>query len=196
MEELNPIIHHGLLGLCYLVLAAFILMAIKSPWFKGVIDKFTVNMEAKMILDKEKYHLIKNVTLPTEDGITQIDHIIVSEFGVFVVEIKNMKGWIFGDASQETWTQKFHKHAIKFQNPLHQNAKHTKTLQALLGLSDTQLFSVIVFVGHVTFKTDMPENVTYRRGYLRFINSKQTPVLTDIQVNDAVVKIKAGKLTL
>lgn len=193
-EELIPIIHYGIAGIFYVVLAVFILFIIKSPWFKGIVGKFTVNIEAKMILDKEKYHLIKNVTLPTEDGTTQIDHIIVSEFGVFVVEIKNMKGWIFGGPSQETWTQKFHKQSIKFQNPLHQNCKHTKTLQALLGLSDRQLFSVIVFVGDSTFKTDMPENVVYGRGYVRFINSKNTPVLTDSQVKDAVIKIKTGGL--
>lgn len=195
MEKLYPIIHHGILGFCYLVLAAIIVTIIKSPWFKGIIGKLSLNIGAKMILDKEKHHLIKNVTLPTEDGTTQIDHIIVSEFGVFVVEIKNMKGWIFGGPSQETWTQKYHKQSIKFQNPLHQNYKHTKTLQTLLGLSDTQLFSVIVFVGDVTFKTDMPENVTYGREYVRFINSKNTPILTDSQVKEAIVKIKTGKLT-
>jgi hypothetical protein len=34
---------------------------------------------------------VKNVTLPTEDGgTTQIDHIIVSTYGVFVVETKKI----------------------------------------------------------------------------------------------------------
>lgn len=67
----------------------------KSPWFKGIIGEFIVNLSAKLFMDKKQYHLIKNVTLPTEDGSTQIDHIIVSKYGVFVVETKNMKGWIF-----------------------------------------------------------------------------------------------------
>ena len=52
-------------------------------------------------LPKEDYHLIKNITLPTGDGTTQIDHILVSRFGVFVIETKNMKGWIFGSAHQK-----------------------------------------------------------------------------------------------
>jgi len=59
-----------------------------------------VNLSARHFLDKSRYHLIKNVTLPTEDGTTQIDHILISEFGVFVVETKNMKGWTFGSATQ------------------------------------------------------------------------------------------------
>jgi len=181
--------------LSYLIPLAIFAAVIKSPWFKGVVGEFIVNIGAKLFLDKEKYHLIKNVTLPTEDGTTQIDHIIVSKFGVFVVETKNMKGWIFGSPNQKTWTQKIYKHSSKFQNPLHQNYKHTKTLQSLLELSDAQLFSVIVFVGDSTFKTDMPENVTYGKGYIRFIKSKNIPVLTDSQVKDVTEKIKTGRLT-
>jgi restriction system protein len=68
--------------------------------------EFLVNTAARLFLPKDEYHLIKNVTLPTDDGTTQIDHIIVSRYGVFVIETKNMKGWIFGSANQRTWTQK------------------------------------------------------------------------------------------
>jgi|TARA_A200000159_G_scaffold38471_1_gene34845 restriction system protein len=99
------------------------------------------------MLNPNTYHLIKNVTLPTDDGSTQIDHIIVSKFGVFVVETKNMKGWIFGNPKQRMWTQKLYKHSSKFQNPLHQNYKHVQTLVSVLGLNDDQVHSVIVFVG-------------------------------------------------
>ena len=126
-----------------LILAALF----KSAWFKGVIGEFIVNVASKLMLDKKEYRLIKNVTLPTEDGTTQIDHVIVSKYGIFVVETKNMKGWIFGDPKQSTWTQKIFKHTSKFQNPLHQNFKHVKTMEALLDLSDQQIHSLIVFVG-------------------------------------------------
>jgi len=47
-----------------------------------------------LFLPKEQYTVLHNITLPTDDGTTQIDHIVVSRFGVFVVETKNMKGWI------------------------------------------------------------------------------------------------------
>ena len=89
--------------LWFLLLPIVIIAAIlKTPWFKGIFGEFIINLSAKLFLDKEQYHLIKNVTLPTEDGSTQIDHIIVSKYGVFVVETKNMKGWIFGSPNQKT----------------------------------------------------------------------------------------------
>ena len=86
----------GAFAQVWYLLPLFIVVAIiKSAWFKGVIGELLVNFLLSKFLDKEQYHLIKNVTLPTDDGTTQIDHIVVSQFGVFVIETKNMKGWIF-----------------------------------------------------------------------------------------------------
>ncbi|MBL4760831.1 MAG: NERD domain-containing protein [Mariprofundaceae bacterium] len=181
--HITPFINQ-LLGMLYYLIPIIVLIALlKSSWFKGVLGEFIVNILAKMMLDKNDYHLIKNVTLPTPDGTTQIDHIIVSKYGVFVIETKNMKGWIFGSAKQKVWTQKIFKHSSKFQNPLHQNYKHVKTLAALLHLNDYQIHSLIVFIGDATFKTDMPENVTYGGDYIRFIKSKKRPVLSTSDVN-------------
>ena len=178
-----------------LILIAILAAILNSPWFKGMTGEFIVNILAKLMLNKDEYHLIKNVMVPTEDGTTQIDHIIVSKYGIFVVETKNMKGWIFGNQNQNIWTQKIYKHSIKFQNPLYQNYKHVKTIQSLLGLNDQQVHSVVVFVGESTFKTEMPENVTYGFGYIRFIKSKSKPVLVKSEVDEIVRKIEEGRLT-
>jgi restriction system protein len=175
------------------LMGAFI-MFLKTAWFKGIAGEFFINLRFSLSLDKEKYHLIKNVTLPTENGTTQIDHIIVSEFGVFVIETKNMKGWIFGSQNQKTWTQKIYKKSYQFQNPLHQNYKHLKTLQSLLSLRNDQIFSVVAFVGGCTFKTEMPENVTKGKNCIRFIKSKYIPVLTQQEANTIYDKICSGRL--
>ena len=193
--DFTPIINQLMGTLWYLIPFVVLAVVFKSAWFKGVAGEFIVNLSAKLFLDKEKYHLIKNVTLPTEDGSTQIDHIIVSEYGIFVVETKNMKGWIFGNPNQKTWTQKIYKHSSKFQNPLHQNYKHVKTLKSLFGLNEQKVFSLVVFVGESKFKTKMPENVTYGRGYIRFIKSKTQPVLTASEVLEITHKIETGRLT-
>lgn len=191
--DFSPIFQ-SLLSFWFLIPLFIVAAVVKSAWFKGVFGEFIVNIFAKWKLDKDVYHLIKNVTLPTEDGTTQIDHVIVSVFGVFVVETKNLKGWIFGSANQKMWTQQIFKHKNKFQNPLHQNYKHSKTLQSLLSLEDNQLHSVVVFIGDSTFKTDMPDNVTYGMGYVRYILSKTEKVLDLRQVLDITQTIESGRL--
>lgn len=167
-----------------------VLLIIRTPWFKGVFGEWQVNLLFRLFLPKDRYHLLKDVTLPTEDGTTQIDHILVSRYGVFVIETKNMKGWIFGSAGQRQWTQKLYKKSFKFQNPLHQNYKHLKTLESALELKPDILFSVIIFIGDSHFKTPMPENVTYAGGGIRFIKSKTEALLSEKQVRDIVFFIE------
>ena len=149
------------------------------------------------------YHLIKNVTLPTfsddkEHGTTQIEHIIVSKYDIFVVETKNMKGWIFGSANQKQWTQKIFKHTSKFQNPLNQNYKHLKTLEDLLltGYKAKKdcIFSVITFIGDSTFKTKMPDNLRFSRGGIEHIKSKRDVAFSKDEVADIIEHIGSGRL--
>lgn len=192
--DLTPLFKPLITMLWYLLPLLVLATLLKSAWFKGAVGEFMVNLAAKWLLDSKAYHLIKNVTLPTEEGTTQIDHIIVSPYGIFVVETKNMKGWIFGNERQKTWTQKIYKHTQKFQNPLHQNYKHVKTIEALLGLKPEQIHSVVVFVGDSTFKTDMPKNVTHGLGYIRYIKSKRDVLLSDDEVATVIEKINSGRL--
>lgn len=49
-----------------------------------------------------------------------------------MVETKNMKGWIFGDENQKSWTQKIFKQSNELQNPLHQNCKHVKYVKQII----------------------------------------------------------------
>lgn len=174
----------------------FIIIAIvfKSSWLKGVLGEFIVNRILSSLPSGE-YTLIKNVTLPTEDGTTQLDHIVLSRYGVFVVETKNMKGWIFGGEKQSHWTQKIYKHSVKFQNPLRQNYKHIKTLQFILGSSDHIVKSVVVFVGDSKFKSEMPPNVTYSSGCKPYISSFKNILLSDVEVSDYIKRIEEIKLT-
>lgn len=190
IQALDPVI--SMYG--WLIPLLILLSFLKTHFMKGVFGEFRVNLAARLFLDKQIYTLFKNVTLPTEDGTTQIDHVIVSRYGVFVIETKNMKGWIFGSPQQKIWTQKIYRHTTKFQNPLHQNFKHTQTLQTALELDPNKVFSVVVFVGDSTFKTVMPDNVVYTGGYIRYIKSKVQPILSDSDVLSICTKIQSGRL--
>ncbi|UTZ24703.1 nuclease-related domain-containing protein [Vibrio campbellii] len=183
----------------YLVPLLLIVSVFKSRWLKGVFGEFLVNRLLSKLPESD-YTLIKDVTLPTNDGTTQVDHIVVSRYGIFVVETKNMKGWIFGSARQKQWTQKIYRHSSKFQNPLHQNYKHIKALETLLGCSEEHLHSVIVFIGDSTFKTEMPPNVTYARGSIRHIQQFNDVVFSDKDyawLTESInqIKLKRGIIT-
>ncbi|WP_305819470.1 NERD domain-containing protein [Photobacterium leiognathi] len=183
----------------YLVPLLLIFCIFKSRWLKGIFGEFLVNRLLSKLPDSD-YTLIKDVTLPTNNGTTQVDHIVVSKYGIFVVETKNMKGWIFGSARQKQWTQKIYRHSSKFQNPMHQNYKHIKTLETLLDCSEEHLHSVIVFIGDSTFKTEMPPNVTYARGSIQYIQQFKEVVFSDkdyIRLVKSIdqIKLRRGLIT-
>nr|WP_086938258.1 NERD domain-containing protein [Thaumasiovibrio occultus] len=191
--DIGTLIIGGLLQVWYLVPLLLIVTLFKSRWFKGVCGEFLVNCLLSRLPESD-YRLIKDVTLPTDDGTTQVDHVLVSKFGIFVVETKNMKGWIFGSKSQKQWTQKIYRHSSKFQNPLHQNYKHVKTLESLLSIDIAYLHSVVIFIGDSTFKTTMPENVTYARGGLRYIKQFDQIVFSDAEYQSLIERINEVKL--
>ena len=193
--ELTPILISLVKTWWFLIPIVVLVAIVKTPWFKGLIGEAMVNLGLKIFLSKDKYYLIRNVILPTEDGTMQIDHIIVSRYGVFVIETKNMKGWIFGDPNQKTWTQKIYRNTNTFQNPLHQNYKHVKTLESVVGIDGRKIYSVVVFIGHSTFKTEMPDNVTYAGGLIRYIKSKTETLFSDAEVETIIDKIASGRVT-
>jgi len=170
-------------------------MFFKTPVGKGLIGEFLINLIAKIRLDNNKYHLLKNVTLPTQNGTTQIDHIIVSEYGIFVIETKNMRGWIFGSEKQKIWTQKIYNYTRKFQNPLHQNYKHIKTIQNILNIELDKIYSIVVFIGDSTFKTNMPDNVLLGSQYIRYIKSKKEKIISQEEVNKIIKILESKKFT-
>jgi hypothetical protein len=191
--EFPPIIKE-VFTLWWIIPILLIALVPTSPWFKGVLGETSVKFAAWLRLPSEAYHPIHNVTLPTPDGTTQIDHIFVSRFGIFVVETKNMKGWIFGGEMQAQWTQVLFGERYRFQNPLRQNYKHVKALEAALTVPPEIIHSVVVFAGNSRFKSPMPANVTSGSGYVTYIKSFREPVLSESDIQRVVSHIQSNRL--
>lgn len=161
---------------------------------KGAVGEAVGAIAAKVFLDTKVYHSLNNVTLATGNGTTQIDHIIVSRFGIFVIEAKNFQGWIFGGEGQPEWTQSLPGgKKYKFQNPLHQNYRHIKALAEFLGLPEDKFHSVIMFWGTSEFKTPMPPNVM-ANNYSSYIKSKTAVLFSDDEVTQMVDALQTGRM--
>ena len=161
-----------------LLTAIFILLPIllitwylRSAGFKGKVGESKVKVSGGLWLPSGTYHAIHDITLPTARGTTQIDHVYVSKFGIFVVETKNYQGWIFGSENQRQWTQVIYGDKFKLLNPLKQNYGHVRAVQAALNVAPEIIHSVVVFVGNSKFKTPMPPNVTKGRKFAKYIKS-------------------------
>ena len=196
MNQIFSVAFQGLFVYLGLALVFIVLVGVlRSPRFKGWRGERAVQRLIAQRLNPLVYVDLHNVTLPTVGGgSTQIDHLIFSPHGVFVLETKNYQGWIFGTEKQREWTQQIFKKRSKFQNPLRQNYKHTKTLQDLLGLESEHVHSVIAFVGDCEFKTEMPPQVTRGDGFVAYIQSFTKTVWAPEEMQALIDKLEAVRL--
>lgn len=186
----------------FVLLTIWLLVAIFRIRPKGVIGESKVRSKIGSLIKRENsdYHLFDNVILKTPDGTTQVDHVLISPYGIFVIETKNFKGWIFGGENQRQWTQSlkrkyrfrslFNQYTFQFKNPLHQNYKHVKAVQAFLGVEPKFVFNTVVFVGGSEFMTDMPENVMQLPDLLPYIKAHTQRILSDSKVVEFCQKLE------
>ena len=109
----------------------------------------------------ENYYVIDDLTIPTRNSTTQIDHVVVSVYGIFVIETKNYSGWIYGSNNTKKWKQCFPSKSNYFYNPIKQNWAHIYALSELLKL-DTQTFKpVVVFSDEINDIRKCARKITY-----------------------------------
>ena len=96
-------------------------------------------------LKKKDYIVINDLMLPSSNGRTsQIDHVVVSTRGIFVIETKNHAGRISGGEHAQYWQQHLSSQSRTFYNPLLQNRGHLRAIRRLLPKIDAELFSTMV----------------------------------------------------
>lgn len=143
------------------------------------------------------YHLMNHVTVQLKDGTTQIDHILVSRFGVFVIETKDYKGWIFANAKQANWTQVLFNAKFKFQNPILQNFRHVCAVRDLLDfLPSEAVKSAVVFTGDAEFKTEVPQGVFTLSGFVDYLHEQTSEVMSINRVQFCVGRLETARLAI
>ena len=138
-------------------------------------------------LDPNQFTVLRNMILPAKGGTTEIDAVVFSRFGIFVIEVKTWRGWVFGSERDRTWTVSYSRgRKKKYGNPLLQNYGHAKTLEEITGLPPEAFHPVVVFLGECEFKTPMPDNVIRLKDLEAHILSKREVALSETAVMRAI----------
>ena len=92
----------------------------KFRTLKGLVGEWRIRRLLRNLGDK--YAVYHNVYVRRADGkLTQVDHVIVSRYQVFVLKTKNYSGTIYGEESDTYWTQVLGQKERLFYNPILQN---------------------------------------------------------------------------
>ena len=175
-----------------LIVAIPILLKIYEPKIKGKIGETKVSLLLRS-LPSSQYKVLNDILIKNKSRSSQIDHIVVSTAGVFVIETKNYKGWIFGHEKSDNWTQVIFKQKFKLRNPINQAWGHINTLKTVLSdFEEIQYFPVVVFTGSATLKkitSTVPVIKTF--GLLRYISRiSKTKYLSSIEIDEIYGKLQ------
>ena len=147
-------------------------------------------------LPKEDYLVINDLLLQSGGYSTQIDHVVISVYGIFVIETKFYKGWIFCSENKEYWQQNIYRHKYQLRNPVWQNQGHIKAIRRVL--EDTgilPIYSIVAFSSQARLKGNRPTSVMYWRNIVPFIKGFSEPKMSKSYVNDIYEKLVAANVT-
>jgi len=180
----------------WVLLIILAIIKIKLPYLIGRFgEKFVTKKLLK--LDPAHYKVLDDLLLPFNGNLnaTQIDHIVVSNYGIFCIETKSYKGWIFGNANDKYWTQVIYKRKERFYNPLWQNYAHTKAIEELVKsrYPKARIFSFVIFPNAENEKLEISgtDSVGYARDIIRKIEDYKIQIFTDVE-RDEIYNILAS----
>lgn len=165
------------------VIALMVWLGINMPKIKGKMGEFNVSVILST-LPKDEYQVINDIIIPSKYGTTQIDHVVVSIYGIFVIETKNYKGLIYGGEDAETWTKNMWGNKYSLRNPLKQNYGHVKSLQAILNVPKEMFIPIVVFSNRAKLRVQTHETVINLWRLRCEIKNHKTPIIPSEQLID------------
>lgn len=167
----------------------------RAKGYEGEFQLFSHIMSSANI---NHFKVLMNLNIPSykkEGKSTEIDLLLITEYGVLVFEVKNYKGTIIGNEDFFTWRQTFKTVTSKeFSNPLMQNNYH---IDSLKNIYLTKYYSIVYFsseecdASNVMFRGEDYFVATHKT-IVDEINkiTKTPPVLSPDQIEELFDKLK------
>ena len=142
-------------------------------------------------LDCEDYRVYNDLLIRDGNYTTQVDHIIISRYGVFVLETKNIHGKVYGSGNSEYWKQYlpasgYKRHGFtqehQLRNPIWQNAGHIKTLRRLVFGNDIPVYGIVVFPTETDLYVNCEHPVLHMWDVVPFIKQYRDELLSAEQM--------------
>lgn len=173
------------------IILVVIVSKLNSPQYKG---KYGENVISQALKEIEGYNYVVNNIMLNDNGKSrQIDHIFVSEYGVFVIETKNYGGTIYGKEKSTEWKQYLNKKCFNFKNPIHQNYGHEEIVKKVLKSVTDKIYSLVVFTRRCELKVEVTSTVIYDNQLKNYIRNKGK-ILDISKVNEIYKVLMENKI--
>lgn len=198
----------NVIGTLFIILCMTIIFIIKlwlnNPTTIGKIGEKRI--KRKLAWLSNEYITFNDIYLQTGFGTSQIDHLIVSPYGIFIIETKNYKGIIVGSEQAEQWKQYLYggksfwgrkSKMYPLYNPIRQNKSHVNVIKSTLKkIGNFEIISIIVFPNNTILRTFTPNyHVTSSSNLRSIIKSYKNRCISDADINRIASKIESSIIT-
>lgn len=90
-----------------------------------------VTAEIESVKHEDDY-IFTNVKIPFNNSETECDNIIINNFGVFIIEVKNYSGSLSGNENDDEWVERKYFEEKSVKNPIKQVKRQIYILSKLL----------------------------------------------------------------
>ncbi len=198
----------GMIGLLVLALVAAFFAAghyLKSRENLKQVDALAAGLKGEVEVARQlsdgldnDYYVYNDITIRSGFRRAQLDHLVVGPCGVVVLETKNWRGRITGDAREKAWQQfRFSDSAPRrVSNPLLQNQRHAQVIIAYLkssGLPEVPVIPLLVFTARkatldiknlddsIVWPSDMCDHIRRLARVSAFDTARQDAVVNRLQ---------------
>lgn len=171
------------------VIAVLVLGLISLIFYRRIVGFFGES-HTKSALRKlpKEYIVLNNVNITANGYHNQIDHVVVSKYGIFCIETKQYNGYITGSKWDKNWVRHYGNRKSYCINPIRQNYGHVKGLCTILNLTENEVFNIVCIPSNAKLNIQDDGEVTRYDTLNRKILSYREVLIDDIE--EVVLNIK------
>ena len=190
-----------------LVIIVLIALFLRSPKGKGIIGEFRVSKILKKCALEFGGIELHDFMFRDERSSSQIDNMLLTQKALYVIEVKNYQGYIFGNEVNDEWTvtvkhvntkrtrsgrryNKVHISKHRFYNPIKQNKTHINKIRNLTYILNVlPVYNIVVFGKNAVIKDvehSKESNVLHQRDLFRFVKTQESSLTYEIDTNTQI----------
>lgn len=177
------------------IISIIVIGLLSAVFYKKIVGWFGEHWTKQALnkLPKDKYIIINGVFISTNKGTHQIDHVVVSKYGIFSIETKQYNGYITGNKYDKNWVRHAGNKKYYYTNPIRQNYGHVKALSELLKIDESKIYNIVCIPSKAKLKIEHDGELVGYDTIVEKILSYKNEIIDN--VDEIISEIKSNNIT-
>ena len=138
------------------IITIIVVGIISALYYKKIVGWFGEHWTRQALnkLPKEKYIVLNDIFIEANNATHQIDHVVISKYGIFSIETKQYNGYITGNKYDKNWVRHAGNKKYYYTNPIRQNYGHVKALAELLRIDESKIYNIVCIPSKAKLKIE------------------------------------------